>query len=249
MTMERWFHRCDELLSRIQATQAASLRRAAELIAEAAQAGGGLHIYNTGHCSHEPIHRAGGLAMITPLQFSLTVDSHSAPQRKEAAAERARQSRPATDETVAAAALARSGLAPGDVLIVNSVSGKAASVVEVALAAQRLGAKVVAITNVSYSAAVESEHHTGKHLYEVADVVIDNCGVVGDAALDVEGLDTRVAPTSGLTFCYIIWALISEAVARMLGRGLKPSVYRSVNLPDGADFNARAEAQYRATGV
>jgi uncharacterized phosphosugar-binding protein len=96
---------------------------------------------------------------------------------------------------------------------------------------------------------VESTHTSGKRLFEMAEVAIDNCGVVGDGALDMEGLDTGVAPTSGVAFCYIIWAVVSEAVAQMQARGLKPHVYRSVNLPDGEQFNARAEAEYRETGV
>jgi uncharacterized phosphosugar-binding protein len=50
-------------------------------------------------------------------------------------------------------------------------------------------------------------------------------------------------------FCYIIWALVAEAVGRMQTRGLHPHVYRSVNLPDGERFNARAEAEYRETGA
>jgi uncharacterized phosphosugar-binding protein len=35
----------------------------------------------------------------------------------------------------------------------------------------------------------------------------------------------------------------------MIARGLHPHVYRSVNLPDGEEFNARAEVGYRETGV
>jgi uncharacterized phosphosugar-binding protein len=184
-----------------------------------------------------------------PFRFSLNLESTPSPRRADAAGPRPRPSRRATDEALADLALARSALAPGDVLIVNSVSGKAAAVVQVALAAKQLGATVVGITNVTYSRAVPSEHSSGRRLCDIADVVIDNCGVVGDAALDVEGVDTRVAPTSGLTFCYIIWALVSEAVAQMAARGLKPHIYMSVNLPEGADFNARAEADYRTTGV
>jgi uncharacterized phosphosugar-binding protein len=83
----------------------------------------------------------------------------------------------------------------------------------------------------------------------VANVVIDNCGVVGDAVLNVEGVDTGVAPTSGVTFCYIMWAIVAESVAQMRALGLHPHVYRSVNLPDGEKFNARAEAAYRQSGV
>jgi uncharacterized phosphosugar-binding protein len=249
MSAERWFERCGQVLAKIRTSQADQIRRGAKLIADTAGAGGGLHFHDTGHCSGEPIHRAGGLCLLSPLQFSLDVQSRPAPKRAPQAADRQRETRRATDEELASIALRRSGLAPGDALIISSVSGKAASVVELALAAQRLGAKVIAITNVTYSSAVESLHSSGKRLCEVADVVIDNCGVVGDAVLNVEGVDTGVAPTSGVAFCYIIWAIVAEAAAQMVARGLHPHVYRSVNLPDGEEFNARAVAAYRETGV
>lgn len=249
MSAERWFERCNQTLASIGATQLETIRQAAQLIAEAGQAGAGLHFYDTGHCSREAVHRAGGLCLLKHLQFALSVDSPPAPKRAGRVAARHRAARGAADEQLADIAIQRSGLAPGDVLLVSSVSGRAAVVVQVALAAQRLGAKVVAITNVTYSRAVESLHSSGKRLCEVADLVIDNCGVVGDAVLNVEGLDTGVAPTSGVTFCYIIWAIVAESVAQMRALGLHPHVYRSVNLPDGEQFNARAEAAYRESGV
>ena len=249
MSAERWFERCNQTLASIGATQLDPIRRAAQLIAEAAQAGGALHFYDTGHCSHEPIHRAGGLCMIRRLNFDFTIETQAGPKRSTQVSERHRQTRGPSDEQLAQIGVQRSGLARGDVIIVNSVSGKAALPVEVALAAQRLGAKVVGITNVTYSRAVDSQHSSGKRLCEVADVVIDNCGVVGDAVLNMEGVDTGVAPTSGVTFCYIIWAIVAEAVAQMRALGLHPHVYRSVNLPDGEEFNARAEAAYRESGV
>jgi uncharacterized phosphosugar-binding protein len=249
MSAVRWFEQCDEVLSRIRTTQAERIRAAAELIAEAAQAGGGLHFHDTGHCSHEPIHRAGGLCLLSPFRFSLGIEGRPAPKRTAQVAERQSQTRGGTEEELASLAVRRSAMSPGDALIVSSVSGKSASVVEAVLAAQRLGVKVIAITNVTYSRAVESLHSSGKRLCEVADVVVDNCGVVGDAILNVEGVDTGVAPTSGVAFCYIIWGIVSEAVAQMIARGLHPHVYRSVNLPDGEEFNARAEVGYRETGV
>jgi uncharacterized phosphosugar-binding protein len=249
MSAEQWFERCDGILAKIRTTQMEPIRRAADLIADAGGRGAGFHFYDTGHCSREAIHRAGGLCMLKHLQFSLNVDSSAAPKRTKEVSQRHSESCPSLDEELARIAVQRSGLAAGDVLLISSVSGKAAIVVEVARAAQSLGAKVVAITNVTYSSAVHSLHSTGKRLCDVADVVIDNCGVVGDAVLNVEGVDTGVAPTSGVAFCYIIWAVVAEAVARMRARGLHPHVYRSVNLPDGEQFNARAEAEYRETGV
>jgi len=249
MSAERWFRSCDEILATIRTTQQEHIQQAANLIASAAESGGGLHFYDTGHCSREAVHRAGGLCMLNHLQVNFAVDSPPAPKRDEQVRERHSAGRVESEERLAQLTVQRSGLAPGEVLLIASVSGRAALVVEVALAAQRLGAKVVAITNVTYSMAVQSTHSSGKRLCEVADVTIDNCGVVGDAVLSMEGIDTGVAPTSGVAFCYIIWALVAEAIAQMQARGLHPHVYRSVNLPDGEAFNARAEQEYRETGV
>jgi uncharacterized phosphosugar-binding protein len=249
MSTERWFACADDVLARIRTTQTDAIGRAAGLMAEAAAAGGGLHIYDTGHCQGEPLHRAGGLLMMRPLRVGLSVESTPSPKRASAASERQRQARQQTDEKIVELALDRSALMPGDVLIVNSVSGKAALPVQVALSAKQRGLRVIAITNITYSSAVQSQHSSGKRLFEVAEVVIDNCGVVGDAAVEIEGLGAKAIPTSGLTFCYIIWALTAEAIAQMLARGLKPHVYRSVNLPDGEEVNKQAEAEYRETGV
>lgn len=249
MSAERWFEAAEEVLERIRRTQHDAIRTAAKRIAEAVAGGGGLHIYDTGHCSHEPIHRAGGLLLLKDLRINLNLVSTPAPSRAQMVADRQRQVRGTAEEELADLAVRRSGLAAGDVLIVNSVSGKAALPVEVALSAKQLGVTVVGITNVTYSSAMKSLHSSGKRLLEAADLTIDNCGVVGDAALDVEGLDTRAIPTSGFAFCYIIWALTAEVISQLLAHGLKPHVYRSVNLPDGEEFNARAEAEYRETGV
>jgi uncharacterized phosphosugar-binding protein len=249
VSAERWYARVDEVLAKIRTTQAEAIRQAAQLIAEAAAGGGGLHIYDTGHCSGEPLHRAGGLYMMRPLRFGFNVESTASPKRAESAAERRRAGRQESDERIVELALDRSALMPGDALIVNSVSGKSALPVQVALSARERGLRVIAITNIAYSSAVESQHSSGKKLFEAAEVVIDNCGVVGDASLEIEGMETKAVPTSGLTFCYIIWAITAEAIAQMTARGLKPHVYRSVNLPDGEAFNAKGEAEYRETGV
>ncbi len=249
MSADLWFARCDEILAKIRATQRDNIHRAAQLITDSVKNGGGLHFYDTGHCSREPIHRAGGLCLIRPLTIALNLETHVPPKRADQVAAQQRENRIATEEQLARLGVARSALSSGDVLIINSVSGKAALPVEVALAAQRLGAKIIAITNVTYSLAVASQHSSGKRLCEIADVVLDNCGVVGDAVLNMEKIDTGVAPTSGVAFCYLIWALVAEAIAQMQAAGLNPHVYRSVNLPDGEEFNARAEAAYRESGV
>lgn len=55
-----------------------------------------------------------------------------------------------------------------------------------------MGAKIIVLTNMDYSTKVESRHPSGKKLYEIGDVVIDNCGNYGDAVLEVDGLPQKL---------------------------------------------------------
>ena len=70
-----------------------------------------------------------------------------------------------------------------DTMIIVSVSGRNAGVVDMALAAKEKGMKVVALVSSAFADATVSRHSSGKNLKEVADVVIDLKFVAGDAVL------------------------------------------------------------------
>jgi Uncharacterized protein containing SIS (Sugar ISomerase) phosphosugar binding domain len=83
----------------------------------------------------------------------------------------------------------------------------------------------------------------------VVDVAIDNCGVVGDAVLEVEGIDVKVCPTSGITGIFILWLLMAEVIEMLLNRGIKPHIYKSINFDDGKEYNEKALIEYKKTGI
>ena len=62
---------------------------------------------------------------------------------------------------------------------------------EMALEAKSKGAYVIAVTSKNHSDSVTSRHKSGKKLIDIADLVIDNCGVVGDCILQVPGLHEK----------------------------------------------------------
>ena len=127
-------------------------------------------------------------------------------------------------------------------ILVKSVSGKTANVVELALRAREHGLFVIAITALAYSSKLESEHPSGKHLYEAADLVLDNHAPFGDAMLEVEGLDYPICPGSGIGAATVMWAVVAGIIEEMLSRGLQPTVYPSVNRPEGASLVSKVEA-------
>ena len=96
-------------------------------------------------------------------------------------------------------------------LFVFSNSGRNPVTVELAEAAMSRGLAVIAITSRRHSESIAprgSEHR----LFEIADVVIDNGGEPGDAAIQVTGFDRAVAPTSTAVGAAIVNAIVAEAV-------------------------------------
>lgn len=243
MSAEQFMDRGAALMHEIRETQLPAIKAAAGLIADTLAEGGVLHYYDRGHCTGEILHRAGGLFAIHPLQPSVQVGGETPPQRTAALKSWGE------DDAVVDFLLDQARVREGDVLLACSVSGGSPQVVSLALRARARGVKVVAITSPTYSKAVTSRHASGKFLYEVADVVLDNCGEVGDAALTIPGLDAPVVPTSGLAFVIIAWSVLAQVMRDLTERGVKPHVYKSVNLPEGPAFNAEARKIFEERGI
>ncbi|MBM3497285.1 MAG: sugar isomerase domain-containing protein [Armatimonadetes bacterium] len=236
-----------EVLDRIQQTQLEGIDEAAALIAASAVDGGAWHLHDTGHMvSQELIHRAGGLLLITPLTYSFGVNNPVRASEKRQAKETVRSDRIVG---VGQRIIESSNMAPGDVLMIGSVSGRNASSIDLALAAREAGIKVVAVTSLAYSSSVASTHPSGLRLFEAADVALDNCGVPGDAALGVAGLDTPFGPTSGIGAACVCWCVCAQVVQRLLAMGHKPHVFKSANLDGGPEFNRAAEEAFRKSGL
>lgn len=216
--------------------QSASLDQAAEAVAGALLGGHWVFLAGTGH-SHllalELFYRAGGLVRAVPildedLMLHRSASESSAFERESGRAERL---------------LDRYGVTRGDVLFVISNSGRNAVPVELALGGHARGASVIALTSVRHSLAFESRHPSGRRLMEVADVVLDNAGVVGDAAVEVApGLS--LGPTSTAVGAALLQGVAAEGAARALRRGWEPEIYASSN-GAGEAGNRRHLDRYR----
>ena len=226
------------------ADQTEPIQQAAQLCADTLEAGGVIHIFDSGHMvSSELIHRAGGLVALSALSFKLEVDNLV----------RTRTDAPLPPESTLSYGYIQhifetNQLRTGDVLFVGSVSGKTPNVIELALQAKAHGLTVIGLTSVEYSSRLDSMHSSGKRLYEVADLVLDNHAPYGDAMLAVEGLDYDICPASGMCAATIMWAIMAGLVEEMLARGLKPSVYPSINRPDGPELLNQVYAEARQKG-
>ena len=152
-------------------------------------------------------------------------------------------------EGLAAYALKASKIRPGDVLVVSSVSGRTASVVDLAYEAVKMGVKVIALTSMEYAVQVDPVHSSGKKLYEIATLTLDNCAPAAEAMIEVEGIEAHYAAASGIASDHIMWSVTSVAVEELLKRGITPGILKSANFPGGNDYNKQViEPNYEKTG-
>lgn len=227
------------LLQKVSQSQAEVIERAAQVIADAIQAEHLVYVFGPSHAgilTQELFYRAGGLVPVNPiLPPGLTTDV-----------------RPITLTTklerlpgFGAQIIAETPIEAGDILIVHSVSGRNAVAVEVAQGARERGAFVIAVTSLEYSRAVQPRQPGMRRLFEVADLVLDNCVPVGDALIELPGLPQRVGPASTVSGAAILNAVVVRAVELLFQRTGNAPVFISANIDGGDEHNQRWLEHYR----
>jgi uncharacterized phosphosugar-binding protein len=227
-------------LDRIEKGQGAAVARAADLIAESLAAGGVLHVFGTGHSealAMELSGRAGGLIPANKLALRDAVLLGDLP------AEALADPKAERDPELARKVWDLAPIEPGDVVLIASQSGGNGSTVEMARIAKAAGHTVVALTSLEHSKAITSRHPSGKRLFELADVVIDNGAPLGDAFLPLPGGGT-ICAISSIANAALAQALVAEVISRLIERGVEPPVYRSANVAGGDVHNDAWEARY-----
>lgn len=116
--------------------------------------------------------------------------------------------------------------------------------IEIAEEIKKRGNKLIVVTALDISKASTSRHPSGKLLFEFADVVLDNHSGFGDAALEIEGLDTKVCGTSSFAATLLLQQTMFEAIKIMVEKGFEPPVYMSANVDGGHERNLAIEDKY-----
>lgn len=235
--LQKYFQAVEQQLAAIQNEEKQRLETAADWVAAALLADRFIYVFGSGH-SHtlgeEAFYRAGGLVRaVAILDENLMVHKSATGstewERKEG---------------YAAQVLSRYPLTTGDVLFIVSNSGRNAVPIEMAMEAKKRGARVIAISSRQYSLAFPSRHSSGKRLMDVADLAIDNHSTAGDAIVEVQGLQQKVAPTSTIVSAFIWNSVVAAAVERVVAAGGEPEVYASAN-SDTGDLNKAFLQKYR----
>lgn len=234
---ETYLHTLQRMLERAFDSQKEQIEAASQKIADCVLNGGMVYTFGTGHghlLALEIFYRAGGMVRVCPilderLMLHVSASESSAWERKEGLAEELLEKYPVSQ---------------GDVLIALSNSGRNAVPVELAALCKKRGAYVIALTSLAHSSAVSPRNSLGLRLYEAADLVLDNQGVLGDAC--VEGTGGRmVGPTSTALGAAMLQAIVCrvEEIARERGKDIE--FFASSNIDGGDGINAAYLKKYR----
>lgn len=244
MYLDQYFEAVETCLRRVRETQRTAIETVAGVLADALAQKGVLSVMDTGHLlKYESMYRAGGLLAIFPFSYDLVVDNEMLHRKvahtpEESVALEARR---------VGLALDSSNLRAGDVLLINSNSGRTPNVIEVAMQARARGIITVGLASRDQLMGCTAAHPNGKKLFDVVDHAIDNCSPYGDASVAVEG-NEKMCPLSGIASAYVLWAIQAHTVELLQARGIHPSIYRS-NHVSGQAFVDAQRAVFAERGI
>lgn len=214
-----------------------SIESAAQLCAKSVVSDRVIHVFGCGHSqmfAMEVFYRAGGLVPVNALLIP-----HLAlfPKAKLSTLQE-------RVEGFAGEYLKLENVSSEDTMIIVSVAGRNAAVIDMAIEAKRIGMQVIALTSMQFSNEVSSRHSSGKKLADVADVLIDIKCDLGDAALSLEGVDAKFCGTSTVLGMTVMESIIARTVELCVDNGYTPPIYVSSNLDKGDKINAEYIKKY-----
>jgi uncharacterized phosphosugar-binding protein/N-acetylglucosamine kinase-like BadF-type ATPase len=228
-----------DLLGKTAITQQDSVAICVKFFADALSDNKMIHTFGTGHShllAEEIFYRAGGLATIYPIldeRLMLHKDVVKGSQYERL-------------PDLAKELLANHPIVAGDVVVVISNSGGNQVTIDLVNLAKAAGAKVIAVTSVNHATSNSARSHATQKIHQLADVVLDNSGVVGDASVRVAGSQMSVGPTSTVIGGALLQSVVVGTVAELIKRGVEPEIFLSSNMASGDENNAALFDKYRS---
>ncbi len=238
-----YFESLMQNFKQVNDTQSENIKKAGKLMADAIAEDRLISVYGGGGhttlCMGEMFFRAGGLSCINPvMETGLSVFNQALKYLE-------------LERTVnyGSAIMKYYDLKEGDLLIIFHNIGINPATIDAAMEAKKRGAKIIAISSRYWQDEMPADHfirHPNKtNLFDYADVCIDDFNPVGDAVVNVPGLDTPIAPVSNIIDFYIAHLLEIECVKQCIDRGITPPVWSSANTPGGDEKNAAYLEKYK----
>lgn len=217
-----YLQKCQQILD-VVGKQESQIQTAAGWFAESIRVGRMVHVFGSGHSRimvEELWPRYGSFPGFNPIvELSLTFHNLVV------GANGQRQAMFLENVSGLADRILRNfELSPLDSALVISSSGCNVVPIEMAELFQKSGVKVVALVTQKHLTASTSKRADGKKLSDFADLVLDTGAPVGDAMVEIPGLNTPVAPGSTVGGAMLVNCLKAETARLLTESGHPPKV-------------------------
>ena len=235
--LDNYFTNITALLTETLSSQKEAMETASRKIAACLKAGGMVYTFGTGHghmLALEIFYRAGGMAKVCPIldeRLMLHINAAESSHWERA-------------EGLEDELLKKYPIQAGDVLISISNSGRNTVPVMLAKAAKERGAFVIALTSMQHTSAVTPRNKAGLRLFEAADLVLDNGGILGDASMQMTD-GAYVGPTSTAVGASILQAIACRVKEISLEEGWEAEYFKSSNVDGGDEYNQKLLDKYK----
>lgn len=250
---KQWLDQARGVMDRIETTQMDAIRVAATVMADSIAAGRWVHTFGCGHATipvEEMYPRIGGFVGFHPMvELPLTFFTRIVGEmgvHQFVFLERV--------EGYGVEIMKGYNFDPRDCVWLFSHSGINNVNIDVALEAKKKGMKVIAYGSAAAARGKQTRHSSGKTIFEIADVVVDSCAPIGDAAVPLKNHQDKVGPVSTLAFVTCVWMTVCTVAEILAERGVKLYIHPSHNVPGDTTARQRlddclAEYKRRIAGV
>ncbi len=247
MLATQWLTNVRDVMAKIETTQMENIRQAATLMADTIEAGRWVHTFGCGHATipvEEMYPRIGGFVgfhpMIElPLSFFTRITGEMGVHQF-VFLERV--------EGYGVEIMKGYNFDTRDTMWLFSHSGINNVNIDIALESKKKGMKVVVFGSAAEAKGKQTRHSSGKTIFDIADVVVDSCAPIGDAAVPLKNHQDKVGPVSTMAFVTCVWMTVTTVAEILAERGVKLFIHPSHNVPGDTTARERLEdalAEYK----
>lgn len=241
---ELFKEKVENILNLLYEKEKDNIENMAQCVAQCIKNDGVVHVFGTGHSVGFGLDLKGGTGSLVPLHIMQMSDfvtkgvtsyeefknPHDIFERKTGVADKF---------------IDLYDVNKNDCFIIISNSGINGIVIDLADIAKKRGHKVIVITSMAHTLSEESRHPSGKKLYMFGDVVIDNCGPIGDALLETSGIE-KVCSVSSICGNCIAQSMQARVCEILDNEGIELPVLREENnCLENIEFNKKLLAHYQ----
>lgn len=224
------------LIEQVRSTQLDKFRQAADIMSDAVKNDRLIFLWGPGgHSSifsEDAMYRKGELAAVCPIYDPSISLSHGA-AREINGMERV--------EGFGKVIVEYNRIGKGDVILIGSAYGINPVAIQGALECRSRGAFVIAVTSPAFSDQSTysgARHASGSSLYQVSDMYIDSFVPYGDAILEYDFLEHKIAPVATIMQAILLKALMAETMIALKIKGVDPFTWTNSLQAGGITANS-----------